>query len=110
MFIFQIEVYYECFYFQDYRGIVDDTRVSNNTANQAMIRRFNQHSTLVLRAGTNEAHDDPPDGSDESKKSKKGKSKSEVKDVNSVNGHVANGVANGITDVIEEPLKKKVGL
>jgi len=91
----------------DYRGIVDDTRVSNNTANQAMIRRFNQHSTLVLRAGTNEAHDDPPDGSDESKKSKKGKSKSEVKDVNSVNGHVANGVANGIADVIEEPLKKK---
>ncbi|CAG5125187.1 unnamed protein product [Candidula unifasciata] len=34
----------------EYRGIVDDTRTSNNIANQAMIRRFNQHSTMVLRA------------------------------------------------------------
>lgn len=35
---------------QEYRGIAEDTRVSTNTANQAMIRRFNQHSTMVLRA------------------------------------------------------------
>lgn len=41
------------FYFQEYRGIVDDTRSSNNIANQSMIRRFNQHSTMVLRACSN---------------------------------------------------------
>lgn len=87
----------------DYRGIVDDTRVSNNTANQAMIRRFNQHSTLVLRACTSEANDDPPDGTDESSKSKKGKSKS---DTTPSNGHVAN-IPNGTPDIIEEPQKKK---
>lgn len=33
----------------EYRGIIDDSRVSQNLANQAMIRRFNQHSTMVLR-------------------------------------------------------------
>ncbi|XP_059154425.1 general transcription factor IIH subunit 1-like [Physella acuta] len=38
---------------EEYRGIVDDTRASNNTANQSMIRRFNQHSTMVLRACSN---------------------------------------------------------
>ena len=34
---------------QEYRGIIDDSRASQNQANQAMIRRFNQHSTMVLR-------------------------------------------------------------
>ncbi|KAI8784139.1 general transcription factor IIH subunit 1 [Biomphalaria glabrata] len=33
----------------EYRGIVDDNRSSSNIANQSMIRRFNQHSTMVLR-------------------------------------------------------------
>ncbi|RUS76008.1 hypothetical protein EGW08_016253 [Elysia chlorotica] len=34
---------------EEYRGIIDDSRASQNQANQAMIRRFNQHSTMVLR-------------------------------------------------------------
>ena len=37
------------FFMQEYRGIIDDNRASQNMANQAMIRRFNQHSTMVLR-------------------------------------------------------------
>ena len=35
---------------QDYRGIADDNRTSTNITNQSIIRRFNHHSTMVLRA------------------------------------------------------------
>lgn len=35
---------------QDYRGIADDNRMSTNITNQSIIRRFNHHSTMVLRA------------------------------------------------------------
>ncbi|KAL8572758.1 hypothetical protein ACOMHN_030340 [Nucella lapillus] len=35
---------------EDFRGITDDTRASTNISNQSLIRRFNHHSTMVLRA------------------------------------------------------------
>ncbi|PVD33960.1 hypothetical protein C0Q70_05222 [Pomacea canaliculata] len=34
---------------EDYRGITEDNRVSTNIMNQSLIRRFNHHSTMVLR-------------------------------------------------------------
>ncbi|KAK7098858.1 hypothetical protein V1264_003080 [Littorina saxatilis] len=34
----------------EYRGIGDDNRTSTNITNQSLIRRFNHHSTMVLRA------------------------------------------------------------
>lgn len=37
---------------EDYRGLTEDTRVSNNVTNGTMIRRFNHHSTMVLKACT----------------------------------------------------------
>lgn len=33
-----------------YRGMIEDSRKSNNVTNLSMIRRFNHHSTMVLRA------------------------------------------------------------
>ncbi|KAK7480439.1 hypothetical protein BaRGS_00028358 [Batillaria attramentaria] len=38
----------------DYRGIMDDNRTSTNITNQSLIRRFNHHSTMVLRTCQNE--------------------------------------------------------
>ncbi|XP_041366355.1 general transcription factor IIH subunit 1-like [Gigantopelta aegis] len=35
---------------EGYRGINEDSRRSSNTTNQSIIRRFNHHSTMVLRA------------------------------------------------------------
>ncbi|XP_046581673.1 general transcription factor IIH subunit 1-like [Haliotis rubra] len=35
---------------EGYRGMVEDSRKSNNVTNLSMIRRFNHHSTMVLRA------------------------------------------------------------
>lgn len=43
---------YDNLNFQDYRGLTEDTRVSNNVTNGTMIRRFNHHSTMVLKACT----------------------------------------------------------
>lgn len=37
---------------EDYRGLTEDTRISNNVTNGTMIRRFNHHSTMVLKACT----------------------------------------------------------
>ena len=48
-------IYTVCFLpVQDYRGIADDNRMSTNITNQSIIRRFNHHSTMVLRACQNE--------------------------------------------------------
>jgi hypothetical protein len=40
---------------QDYRGMTEDHRASTNLTNQSLIRRFNHHSTMVLRATQSEA-------------------------------------------------------
>ncbi|XP_062594471.1 general transcription factor IIH subunit 1-like isoform X2 [Saccostrea cucullata] len=37
---------------EDYRGQTEDTRISSNVTNGTMIRRFNHHSTMVLKACT----------------------------------------------------------
>ncbi|KAH9519273.1 General transcription factor IIH subunit 1, partial [Bulinus truncatus] len=49
---------------EEYRGIVDDNRSSINIANQSMIRRFNQHSTMVLRACSSSTSSTTDQGSD----------------------------------------------
>ncbi|XP_076471070.1 general transcription factor IIH subunit 1-like [Babylonia areolata] len=35
---------------EEFRGIMEDTRASTSVSNQSLIRRFNHHSTMVLRA------------------------------------------------------------
>ncbi|XP_078333763.1 general transcription factor IIH subunit 1-like [Crassostrea virginica] len=40
---------------EDYRGLTEDTRISNNVTNGTMIRRFNHHSTMVLKACTKDS-------------------------------------------------------
>ncbi|XP_005096499.1 general transcription factor IIH subunit 1 [Aplysia californica] len=93
----------------DYRGIVDDTRTSNNVSNQAMIRRFNQHSTLVLRACTSAStggvasENSAVEGG---RKEKDSSRKSKSNEVNHVNGGVAHPT-NGTSDSVEEPHRKK---
>ena len=43
-------MFFSILFFQDYGGTSDDKRASGNQANLTMIRRFNHHSLMVLKA------------------------------------------------------------
>ncbi|CAL1548138.1 unnamed protein product [Lymnaea stagnalis] len=98
----------------EYRGMVDDTRSSNNIANQSMIRRFNQHSTMVLRAGCSISTTLPStstseDGSSLPKEVLKPDNGRKSK---STNGSQINGMTplpneTSCSNYLEEPLRKK---
>lgn len=54
LYFYVLSIFFFLFSPKDYRGIVDDNRLSTNIMNQSLIRRFNHHSTMVLRTCQNE--------------------------------------------------------
>ncbi|XP_048780548.2 general transcription factor IIH subunit 1-like [Ostrea edulis] len=71
---------------EDYRGLTEDTRISNNVTNGTMIRRFNHHSTMVLKACTKDSqsaqNSGPTDNAIQSSDTQKSSDNSKVNGVN----------------------------
>ncbi|XP_050408236.1 general transcription factor IIH subunit 1 [Patella vulgata] len=97
---------------EEYRVLSEDTKKSSNAINLSMIRRFNHHSTMVLKAcennsQTNSSCDNNGDSKSDNSIQGNGVESANSSNNNNINGHISDVIASTSSSSAEDPPRKK---